>query len=359
MTNELWPVGTWVAELRAKEIWQVTSGDDKEVWLRKFGTNGHPLHVIRSRAGFTELPLRPDVEALEREGYRLTGMAAGRRRSRHMRQPRKSTAARTMASRSQSSSSIMPLDQLPPIPENYAIPALEPAAIERNANPKAVTPAVTMREEYDERAWRIYRWIYCRLTEQVDAHIGRILDSLRLSHQEENTLVVFTSDHGNMDASHRLASKGFFYEESVAVPFLMRQKGVIAPGSVNADHLVSTGLDILPTLCDYAAVASPETSLGMSLRPVAEGKSVDRSRPFVVSENHTGRMVRSDLFKYCVYDSDTPSESLVDMTADPGEMRNLASLPEYQDALIQHRRYLSQWIEESNDEHARGFAIRG
>ncbi len=255
--------------------------------------------------------------------------------------------------------SALPEDRLPPIPENYAVPDHEPVAIQSNANPKAVTPAVTMRQDYDQRAWRIYRWIYCRLTEQVDAHIGRILDSLKQAQLEENTLVVFTSDHGNMDASHRLASKGFFYEESVTVPFLMKHKGVIAPGTVNANHAVSTGLDILPTLCDYAGVASPETSLGMSLRPIAEGKPAARPRPFVVSENYYGRMLRTARFKYCVYNSGTQRESLIDMTADPGEMKNLASLPRYQDALIEHRRYLGEWIEESNDAHARDFAIGG
>ncbi|MHC4585260.1 MAG: sulfatase family protein, partial [Planctomycetota bacterium] len=95
----------------------------------------------------------------------------------------------------------LPLDQLPPLPENYAIPQDEPEAIEAHLNPKAVTPAITMRQKYDEKQWRIYRWIYCRLTEQVDKQIGRILDGLKEAGLEKKTLVVFTSDHGNMDAS--------------------------------------------------------------------------------------------------------------------------------------------------------------
>ena len=125
--------------------------------------------------------------------------------------------------------SALPLDQLPPLPANYVIPASEPEAIESHLSPKAVTPAGTMRSEYDEHQWRIYRWIYCRLTERVDAHIGRILDAVRDAGLEETTLILFTSDHGNMDASHRLASKGLFYDESVRVPFLMKYKGVIPP----------------------------------------------------------------------------------------------------------------------------------
>ncbi len=253
--------------------------------------------------------------------------------------------------------SALPLDQLPPLPANYAIPAHEPEAIQGHLSPKAVTPAGTMRHDYDEHQWRIYRWIYCRLTEQVDAHIGRILDAVRDAGLEEKTLVLFTSDHGNMDASHRLASKGLFYDESVRVPFIMKYKGVIPPGRVDAQHLVASGLDILPTLCDYAGAEVPATRLGRSLRAISEGRSASDWHTYVVAENSWGRMVRSARFKYCVYDSGTARESLVDMEDDPGELVNLAAKPEYMDTLRKHRRYLRQWIEASKDTQAAAFAL--
>jgi arylsulfatase A-like enzyme len=253
--------------------------------------------------------------------------------------------------------SALPLDQLPPLPANYAIPADEPEAIEGHLSPRAVTPAGTMRKEYDERQWRIYRWIYCRLTEQVDEHMGRILDAVRDAGLAESTLILFTSDHGNMDASHQLASKGLFYEESVRVPLLLKYKGVIPAGQVDEEHLVATGLDILPTLCDYAGADVPETLLGRSLRAIAEGRSVDDWRTYVVSENSWGRMIRSKRFKYCVYDSGALRESLVDLNDDPGEMKNLASLPDSSESLRQHRRYLLQWIEDSHDRGAEAFAF--
>jgi arylsulfatase A-like enzyme len=250
----------------------------------------------------------------------------------------------------------LPLDELPPLPPNYAIPPNEPQSIESNLSPRAVTPAGTMRKEYDERQWRIYRWIYCRLTEQVDRHIGQILDALQRNGLEDKTLIVFTSDHGNMDASHRLASKGLFYEESVGVPLLMKYQGTIPAGRID-DHLICNGLDILPTLCDYAGVAVPEQLAGRSLRQIAEGQQVDSWRRYVVSENGTGRMIRSPRYKYCVYTEGTARESLVDFERDPGEMKNVAALPEYQDALLEHRGYLQQWIEDSGDEEARSFAV--
>lgn len=251
----------------------------------------------------------------------------------------------------------LPPDELPPLPTNYAIPPGEPEAIEEHLSPNAVTPAGVMRERYDERQWRIYQWIYSRLTEQVDEQIGRILDAVRDAGLEESTLILFTSDHGNMDGSHRLASKGLFYEESVRVPLLLKYKGVIPAGQVDHEHLIATGLDILPTLCDYAGADVPESLLGRSLRAIAENQDAVQWRRYVVSENSWGRMVRSDRFKYCVYDSGSLRESLVDLKADPGELRNLAAEPGYRNHLVEHRRCLQEWIETSGDAEAKQFAF--
>jgi len=243
----------------------------------------------------------------------------------------------------------LPLEELPRLPENYAIQQDEPTAIEAHLSPKAITPAITMRKEYDEKAWRINRWIYHRLTEQVDELIGSILDGLKDARLEDNTLILFTSDHGNMDASHRLASKGLLYEESVGVPLILKYKGGIPPGRTDRKHLVSTGLDILPTLCDYAGVKKPKHLLGESLRPLAEGRPVKSWRTYVASENGWSRMIRSNRFKYCVYHSIDNGESLVDMENDPGEMRNLANDPQFKDVLAEHRRLLAEWGKTSND----------
>ena len=245
--------------------------------------------------------------------------------------------------------SSLPLDQLPPLPENYAKPQLEPDVIEAHLNPKAVTPAITMRKTYNEREWRIYRWIYCRLTEQVDKQIGRILEGLKEAGLAEKTLVVFTSDHGNMDASHQLSSKGLFYEESVGVPLIVKYTGVIPTSRIDKKHLVSTGLDILPTLCDYAEIKPPTHLLGKSLRKIAEGKPVNKWRTYVASENGWCRMIRSQRFKYCVYDSGINRESLVDLENDPGEMQNLSNSQQYKKVMDEHRRLLKEWLKLSRD----------
>jgi len=251
----------------------------------------------------------------------------------------------------------LPADKLPPLPKNSALPEREPDAIEATMKVTATTPAKLIRKDYNERDWRNYRWIYCRLTERVDAQIGRLLDAIKKNGLEGNTLVIFTSDHGDMDGSHRLASKNVFYENSVGVPFIMQYKGVIPSGQVDEKSLVSNGLDVLPTLCDYAEVKAPGYLLGRSLRSVAETQGDNARRPYVVAENNTGRMIRSDHYKYCVYTSGKIRESLVDLRADPGEMKNLAGKAGFEKHLNRHREFLKQWIRESNDVTAKTFAV--
>jgi len=254
--------------------------------------------------------------------------------------------------------SAFPIKELTPLPENFDLPEKEPSAIADRPIGKATTPSMLMRKTYDERAWRIYRWIYHRLTEQVDRNISRILEGLKEAGLEDNTLIIFTSDHGNMDASHKLASKGIFYEESVGVPLLMKYKGHIPPGRVDNTHLVSSGLDILPTVCDYAGTKIPGHLLGRSLRPLAEGQPVKKWRSYVASENGNTRMIRTRRFKYCVF-LKTREESLVDLENDPGEMRNVVDNPKFRDVLAEHRKFLENWSKLSRDEDASKYVKSG
>jgi hypothetical protein len=68
-------------------------------------------------------------------------------------------------------------------------------------------------------------------------------------------------------------------------------------------------------------------------------------------------MIRSERFKYCVYDDDSDRESLVDMTSDPDESTNLVADRKYHQTLVEHRRHLLQWIKNSHDTEAKPFAV--
>ncbi|MCP4314364.1 MAG: sulfatase-like hydrolase/transferase [Bacteroidetes bacterium] len=205
----------------------------------------------------------------------------------------------------------------PPLPPNFEPQEDESLAIASLLDQRQFRRSA--REEYTEEQWRMHRWAYARLTEMVDAQIQLLLDALKESGQEENTLVIFSSDHGDMDASHRMEHKTTLYEESANIPFAAMWKGHIPAGQVNNKSLVSNGLDLLPTVCDYAGIDALADPRGRSLRPLFEGKDTDWRITLGV-ESEIGRMVvDEDGYKYLRYDAAGSEERLMDLNEDPCE----------------------------------------
>jgi arylsulfatase A-like enzyme len=243
-----------------------------------------------------------------------------------------------------------PSDKWPALPKNFAIPPDEPDAVrqERATWPKAIHPTVG----WNEAKWRQYRFAYYRLVEKVDAEIDRLLKALREQDLEEKTVVVFSSDHGDGLAAHHWNQKWVLYEESVRVPFIVSFKGVTRPAVVDRTHLVSAGLDLFPTVCDYAGIQPPEGLRGASVRDLAEGRTPARWRDDVVVETNLGgdaRMLRTARFKYMVYARGERREQLIDLQQDPGEMVNLAADPKYASVLAEHRKRLAAWCAKVGD----------
>lgn len=114
---------------------------------------------------------------------------------------------------------------------------------------------------------------------------------------------------------------------------------------------------MIPTLCDFAGIEKPSHLLGYSVRPLTEGRHVDTWRESVVVESDAARMIRTARFKYVVYEKGERRESLVDLTEDPGEMKNLATNPDYRETLNKHRQLLSDWIKRTGDTIGQGFVI--
>jgi arylsulfatase A-like enzyme len=215
--------------------------------------------------------------------------------------------------------------------------------------------------EFTNDKWRQYLWAYYRLIEKVDRHVGTLLEALRESGQRENTLVVFLSDHGECHGVHRWNQKTVFYDEAARVPFIISQKGITPQG--NSEALVQTGVDLIPTLCDFAGIEAPKGLPGISLKAHALNQSRGENRSYIVVSNKMvqceavagvllqpdGRMVRSSRYKYCLYSLRRRRESLVDMQADPGEMFNLAAKSQYRTELLQHREYLHDFARKYGD----------
>ena len=230
----------------------------------------------------------------------------------------------------------------PPVPPNYEPQEDEPQAIQWIINQRPFKKDA--RENYTDEDWRRHRWAYCRLTEVVDRQIQTILDALKESGQEENTLIIFSSDHGDMDASHRLEHKTVLYEESVNIPFLAMWKGKIPASKVDSIHLVSNGLDLLPTVSDYAGAKCVSDTRGRSLRPLFEGKNVEWRKSLGI-ESEIGRTVISaDNYKYIKYDAAGEEERLSDLNKDPYEKTHFTNLPEYSPILNTLKKSFGEWF---------------
>lgn len=226
-------------------------------------------------------------------------------------------------------------EHCPPLPDNFEPQEDEPEAIRGLVEQRPFRKYV--REHWTEREWRRHRWAYCRLTEYADAQVKVLLDALRSSGRADDTVVLFASDHGDMDGSHRMEHKTAFYEEAVRVPLIVHPPGAETDSRVDATHLVSTGLDLLPTVCDYAGIKPPSDIPGRSIRPLVEGSHEGPWRSCLAVESELGRMLVTDRYKYMLFDEGENREQMFDRLNDPGEMRNCAEHRQTSHVLEKHR----------------------
>lgn len=227
--------------------------------------------------------------------------------------------------------------QLPPLPENFSYDPNEPELLRRRR--EAGEPA---RGRWSLEHWRYYLWSYYRHVEMVDGEIGRILRAVADTRRLKDTVIVFTSDHGEGLARHQTVRKSTSYDEAAKVPFLISWPGVFPEDKHDTVHLVS-GVDLAPTLCDCAGIDPPPGMRGRSLRPLLEGKTSWPDR-FLVGEiaPNAGRFVRTRRYKYVTFTGD-PVRQLFDLERDPGETRNLVTDPQFASVLEEHQRLLREW----------------
>ena len=244
---------------------------------------------------------------------------------------------------------------LPPLPANFQPFPDEPEFVGLCRNRTDYGPEMSWTHDWGETEWRRYLYVYDRLTERVDRQIGRILDALEESGLADDTLVVLTSDHGEGVAAHKWVTKLMLWEEIVRVPFVMRFPGVVPAGRVDSTHLVS-GLDLLPTLCEFANIEAPAGIDGQSLRPVIENPNlpgrnnvVTELQAFMDDETKKGRMIRTVRYKYITFSHGQRPEMLFDLETDPGETKNLAYLASYREVLSEHRQLLRKEVNRTAD----------
>ncbi|MBI3987552.1 MAG: sulfatase-like hydrolase/transferase [Lentisphaerae bacterium] len=217
-------------------------------------------------------------------------------------------------------------------------------------------------QRQQRRTWKLDAWTwkdwapivgrYLGVISLMDAQIGRILACLDRLGIADNTLVVYTTDHGDMCGGHGMIDKHFvMYDDVVRVPLILRWPGRIEPGTVCRDF-VSHALDLATTFCRAAGVESPSTFRGGDLLSLLNGTAEPRCDIFSTYHGnqfglYSQRMVRDRDWKY-VWNA-TAEDELYDLSADPAERHNRAADPICLPPLRQLRGRLLAWMEQTKD----------
>ncbi len=188
-------------------------------------------------------------------------------------------------------------------------------------------------------AWRYQRYMqdYLGCIAAVDEGVGQVLDYLKESGLDKNTIVVYTSDQGFYLGEHGWFDKRFVYEESFRTPLLVRWPGVITPGTVNTQMVQN--LDFAPTLLTAAGVQVPADMQGESLVPLFEGKTDNfRKAAYYHYYEYPGvhmakrhYAIVTEEYKLIHFYYDVDEWELYDRKKDPNEMKNVYNDPAYAD----------------------------
>lgn len=186
----------------------------------------------------------------------------------------------------------------------------------------------------------------------VDEHIGRILDTLAERGWLDNTLVFFTSDHGDMLGDQNLFRKGYGYQQSVHVPMLMRLPAGMAGARRGTEvNEVVELRDVLPTFIDAARAEAHAKMDGQSLLPLAKGVAdgwreyIDLEHDVVYSPEVHWNGLTDGRWKYLFHARDG-AEQLFHLERDPCELNDLASTATYTPELQRWRARLTKHLEE-------------
>lgn len=210
--------------------------------------------------------------------------------------------------------------------------------------------------DWNTEDWLRYRSYYLTLIERVDQNLGTIVSAIKLRGDSENTVVVYSSDHGDMGGSHRLPFKGpFMYDELLRVPLMISYPQLIHSHVVSNSQVSS--IDILPTLASLAGIQAPDGLSGKDLSSLLEDpRQIVHASVFpeYYAKQHFVnpiRTIRTDHWKYNVYvaPGQVLSEELYRLGSTQGEVQNLAGDREYAQIHVGLHNNLLQWRQETHD----------
>ena len=207
------------------------------------------------------------------------------------------------------------------------------------------------------------RWLranmpqYYGMVKCIDDNIGRLLTTLRRRDLLDNTLILFTSDHGDLCGEHGRSEKGVPYEGSARVPFLLSYPGVV-PGNLRIDEAMST-VDVMPTLMGLLGVDAPSDVNGRDASALFRGEKAKDWEDIAFIRSTKGNpwiAAITDDLKLVLSVKDDPW--LFDLEEDPGELTNRIEQPAYRESIRDLARALKAYQTEIGDSYLDHPAIR-
>jgi arylsulfatase A-like enzyme len=201
---------------------------------------------------------------------------------------------------------------------------------------------------------------YMGLVKQIDDHVGRLMAFLEERGQLDDTMIVFTSDHGDNLGDHWLGEKDLFHESSIRLPMIVVDPRSEADGTRGAvDARFVEAIDLVPTFVEAAGGAVQSHRMeGRSLLPLLRGEDVDWRDHAICESDYSSRparedlgidpwearsfMIRTERWKYILHQKFRPQ--LFDMENDPSEFRDLGDDPEYAAVRAELHEALFEWM---------------
>lgn len=197
---------------------------------------------------------------------------------------------------------------------------------------------------------------YYAATSFMDAQVGRVIDALGQMGLADDTIVVFTSDHGYLLGEHGQWMKNLLWEEAARVPLIIRVPGTKMAGK--RSPRTAELLDLYPTLTELAGLPRYGRNEGTSLSPLLRNPADRRWTKPALSQVRGGRSVRTERWRYTEWEGGASGRELYDHQRDRREMRNLANDPRYAGTVAKLRAMLPAGPVEKRPAAIRYDAIR-
>ncbi len=219
----------------------------------------------------------------------------------------------------------------------------QPEFIRKSLNGSGSLSRLEHRQLYEKDVRTFYRTVT-----RADAAVGTILEELRRLGLDDNTVVIFSSDHGSLLGDHGLNGKWLMYENSIRVPLIIFDPRVDPKQAAGRREQMALSIDLAPTMLALAGIEPPESMQGEDLTPLVRGESTPWRSSFYYQHVYNTdpprapiaktEGIRTQRWKYIRYpETDPLYEQLFDLQSDPQEKTNLASLAEHQDTVRELR----------------------